>query len=258
MNARVFEIAKILLKEILRKKDFYVALVLTALILGYAAQLRFYGTSSASRYLADVGLVLGFFFSVFLTAALAARQFPGERRDKTLHVLLARPVTRFEYLLGKFFGAWAAGAVASAAFFGAVAVVASTKAEPLSFIAALDTYLLFVLALGILTAVAVMLSLVLTPASNVSVTAAAYALINLYGFYWGQAAREAAPPLRWGLLGLYALVPHFEFFDLRQRFIHRWPAPPLTVLAFLALYAAVFIALFLFLARRLLDRKPLP
>jgi ABC-type transport system involved in multi-copper enzyme maturation permease subunit len=258
MNARIFQIARLSVLEILRKKDFYVALVLTGLVLAYAAQLRFYGISTASRYLIDLGLVTGFFFSVFLTVALAARQFPGERRDKTLHVLLARPVTRFEYVLGKFWGAWLAGAIASAAFFTALVAVLWAKTPSFSWLLAVDTYLYFVLSLGILAALSLLLSLFLTPPSTVAVTLTAYALIQLYGFYWGESARALGGVAGIASLSAYYAVPHFEFFDLRQRFVHGWPAPEPGLLAFLAVYAAAYIALFLALAGQALKRKSLP
>src|SRR5438093_501198 len=62
----VLAIARMVIREIFRKKDFYVALVLTAAILFYASQLRFYDTDKVSRYLMELGLFLIFLFSVIL------------------------------------------------------------------------------------------------------------------------------------------------------------------------------------------------
>lgn len=257
MNARIRAIAALLVLEVFRKKDFYVALVLTVLLLGYAAQLRFFGVSTASRYLVDLGLVLGFFFGVLLTVSLAARQFPGELRDRTLQVLLARPVTRTEYLLGKFWGSWLAGCAVSFVFFAVVTAAALAKSASFSWVLAGETFLLFALGLSMLTALALALSIVLTPASVVSICVSAYALINLYGFYWGEKASQLPAVPRLLSRALYFAVPHFELFDLRQRFVHEWPAVPLTVVGFLALYSLFYTALFLGVGRWLLGRKVL-
>ena len=255
MNARVLEISKLLVKEILRKKDFYVALVLTALILFYAAQLRFFGVTSASRYLIDLGLVLGFFFGVFLTVSLAARQFPNEVREKTFHVLMAHPVSRTEYLLGKFFGVWFSGALVSLVFFGALVVVTLTKASSFEGLLAFQTYFVFVLGLGVLTAFTIVLSLVLTPASAVSIVVSFYGLMNLYGFYWSRSAAPLPLVSKWFSLALCYTVPHLEFFDMRERFVHVWPPLSPGLLLFLRVYAAGYSALFLLVGRFLLSKK---
>ena len=71
-----FAIAKLVIKEIFRKKDFYVALILTGVILFYAASLKFYNVSNVVRYLMEIGLALVFLFSAILT--VACRRFMSE------------------------------------------------------------------------------------------------------------------------------------------------------------------------------------
>ena len=73
----VWALSKLVIKEIFRKKDFYVALILIAVILFYASQLQFYNVKNIVRYLMEIGLMLVFLFSVILTVSLASASEPS-------------------------------------------------------------------------------------------------------------------------------------------------------------------------------------
>lgn len=245
MNA-VLEIAKLVIKEVLRKKDFYVAFVLTAVILGYAAQLKFYDVANAHRYLLDIGLGLSFIFAVILTVTLAARQFPGELQSRTCHVLWAKPLSRGQFIFGKFLGSYAAGMMCFTLFFGALLLIACTKTT-VPVITALQTYALFGFCLMMLTALAGMLSYFVSTTISVSLTLFLFGFISLYGFFARESARHLAPWLRVPIEVLYYLAPHFEFFDMRQRFIHGGTPIASGVVLFLAGYAALYSAIYLWI-----------
>ena len=242
----VLEIAKLVVKEVLRKKDFYVAFVLTAVILGYAAQLKFYDVANAHRYLLDIGLGLSFLFAVVLTVALAARQFPSELQNRTCHVLWAKPVSRGQFILGKFLGSFAAGMTCFTLFFAALIGVALTKTT-VPVVTALETYLLFGFCLMMLTALAGTLSYFVSTTITVSLTLFLFGFISLYGFFARESARHLEPWLRVPVEAMYYLAPHFEFFDMRQRFIHGGAPIGADVILFLAGYAALYSAIYLWI-----------
>ncbi|MBP9733631.1 MAG: ABC transporter permease subunit [Candidatus Omnitrophica bacterium] len=252
----VFEIAKLVIKEILRKKDFYVAFILTGVVVVYAAQLRFYDMSNAHRYLLDIGLGLSFFFAVILTVALAARQFAGEVQAKTCHVLWAKPVSRWQFVFGKFLGSFLSGAACFALFYAALLLVALTKTSAISLVTAGETFFLFSLCLMMLTALAGMLSYFVSTPIAVSVTLFLYCVISVYGFYAREAARHLQGPVRWAVDAAYMVAPHFEFFDLRQRFIHSAEPVGALLVLFLTAYAVVYTGLFLWIGWLRLRERP--
>ncbi len=256
MNA-VIEIAKLVIKEILRKKDFYVAFLLTGVILFYAAQLKFYNVANAYRYLMDIGLGLSFAFAVVLTVAVAARQFPGELAARTCHVLWAKPVSRGQFVLGKFLGSYLAGMACFTCFYAALIVFTLTKTDAVSAVTALQTYALFGLCLMMLTALAGMLSYFVSTPIAVALTLFVYALISVYGFYAREAARHLTGPVRWAIEAVYTLAPHFEFFDMRQRFIHSSEPVGAGVVLFLAAYAVAYSALYLWIGWLRLRERPI-
>lgn len=252
----VFVIARMVIQEIFRKKDFYVALILIAAILFYASQLNFYNAQKITSYLMELGLMLIFLFSVILTASLAARQYPAEIQNRTAYVLLAKPISRLQFILGKFLGSllagWAAFAVFYALFFAIICAKAGALVSP---VLAAQTFYLFLLCLMTVAAMTSAFSYKLTVSANVTLSLTLYILINTYG----ASLKKASEPLfilsRWLGSALYYFLPHFEFFDLRQRFIHEWPPLSAGLMGFLTLYALVYTAIFILISWLLLRKR---
>lgn len=253
----VWALSKMVIKEIFRKKDFYVALILLGVILFYASGLQFYNVGNIVRYLMEIGLMLIFIFSVILTASLAARQYPSEVESRTSHVLLAKPLSRAQFVVGKFLGCVLAGWSAFFLFFVLFLVIVWAKAGSFSVAAAAQSFYLFLLNLLVVAAMASALSYRMTVSATISVTLLSYIYINTYG----PGLREAAGSFFWlnrlPALACYYLLPHFEFFDMRQRFIHEWPLLSARLLIFLSVYAFAYTALFLALGWLSLRRRQL-
>ena len=253
----VWVISRMVIKEIFRKKDFYVALILTGVILFYASNLQFYNVQNIVRYLMELGLMLIFLFSAILTVSLAARQYPAEIQNRTSYVLLAKPISRWQFVAGKFLGSLLAGWAAFGIFYVLFLAIVWAKAGSLSTVSAAQVFYLFLLNLAVLAAMASAFSYVLTTSANISVTLILYILINTYG----PGLKEAGEKLSWVMHILYDtvyyLLPHFEFFDMRQRFIHEWEPVSTGLLGFLTLYALFYTTFFLMLGWIALRRRPI-
>ncbi len=244
----ILAIAKLVVIEIFRKKDFYVAFVLIGIILFYASGLKFYNTSNITRYLVEVGLALVFFFSVILTLPLAARQYPVELQQRTCQVLLAKPVTRAQFILGKALGSFLAGSASFTLFYFFFLLIARAKMDTLSTVVILQTFYLFLLNLLVCVAMVSALSYYTTLSANVTISLVTYFLINTYG----PGLRQTSEHLFWfsRILGetFYYILPHFEFFDLRQRLIHSWGPLSWELMIFLSIYAFLYALIFFFVA----------
>ncbi len=253
----VLAIARLVITEIFRKKDFYVALILIGVILFWAQGLQFYHVENISRYLMEMGLALIYFFSVILTTAIAARQYPAEIQNRTGAILFAKPVSRAQFVLGKFLGSFFAGAAAFTAFYILFLAVVWVKAGELSLVLAAQAFYLFLLNLLVLSAMVGFFSYGLTVSANVTISLVIYLLIDAYGAGLRESAAALAAPARMACEAIYFAWPHFEFFDLRTRFIHDWPALPSALLLKLTVYALAYAAAFLLLACAALKKRPL-
>lgn len=251
----IFALSKLLIKEIFRKKDFYVALILIGVSLFYASKLQFYNVNRIVRYLMEIGLALIYLFSMILTVTLAARQYPSEVQNGTYHVLFAKPLRRIEFVIGKFFGSFIAGAACFAVFFGLFLAAVFLKSGLVPLVLAGQCFYLFLLNLMVAAAMASAFSYYFTVSAGVTLSIIIYLLISIYG----SGLRDVGGKLFWLSRALadtfYYLLPHFEFFDLRQRFIHAWNPLPASLLVFLTLYAIFYTTLFLWIGWLKLRRE---
>jgi ABC-type Na+ efflux pump permease subunit len=91
-----FAIGGVVIKELYRRKDFYVLLVLTAVITGLLGAVNFFNDPKIVRYLKEICLLLIWLSSLVICITTAARQIPAEKENRTIFPLLAKPVTRWQ------------------------------------------------------------------------------------------------------------------------------------------------------------------
>ncbi len=102
--ARVTAIASNTLLELVRLKVFYFLLLFALLIIGgsfFTSKLTF---QEQFQMLKDMSLGAMSIFTWLLAVLATAMLLPKDIEDRTLYTILAKPVPRFEYLLGKFLG----------------------------------------------------------------------------------------------------------------------------------------------------------
>ena len=101
--ARVSAIASNTLLELIRLKVFYFLLIFALAIIGWTF---FYRDNFQDEFqsLKDVSMGAMSIFTLLLAILPTAMLLPKDIEDRTLYTILAKPVPRFEYLLGKFLG----------------------------------------------------------------------------------------------------------------------------------------------------------
>src|SRR5213078_341064 len=102
--SRVLAITVNTLTELTRLKVFYVLLVFALLLIGssmFMARLTF---QQEFQILKDVSLGAMSIFTSLLAIVATARLIPQDIEDRTIYTILAKPVPRLEYLLGKIAG----------------------------------------------------------------------------------------------------------------------------------------------------------
>ena len=101
---RVSAIASTTFRDLVRQKVFYFMLVFAAIIIGLSlvlVQLSFRGQLQA---VIDVSLGAISVFTLLLSVLSTAILLPRDLEERTLYTILAKPVARFEYLVGKLAG----------------------------------------------------------------------------------------------------------------------------------------------------------
>jgi hypothetical protein len=102
--ARIFAITTNTLTELTRQKVFYVVLIFGLLLIGSSVFMARFTFQQEFQILKDISLGAMSIFSSLLAIVATARLIPQDVEDRTVYTILAKPVPRFEYLLGKLFG----------------------------------------------------------------------------------------------------------------------------------------------------------
>ena len=101
---RIAAITGITLTGLMLLKIFYVLLLFALLLIGssiFLAQMTF---QQEFQVLKDIALGAMSIFTSLLAVLATARLIPQDIEDRTAYTILAKPVSRFEYLIGKLLG----------------------------------------------------------------------------------------------------------------------------------------------------------
>src|SRR5881296_1598102 len=111
------------LTELTRLKVFYVLLVFALLLIGSSMFVAQFTFQQEFQILKDVSLGAMSIFTSLLSIVATARLIPQDIEDRTVYTILAKPVPRFEYLLGKIAGVLLLLAISTAVMGGAFLLV---------------------------------------------------------------------------------------------------------------------------------------
>lgn len=254
----VCAIGGVVIKELCRRKDFYVLFVLTALITIAMASMSFFNETKTVRAVKELCLLLIWISSLVIAVTTAARQIPVERENRTLFPLLAKPVTRAQVILGKFWGCWLATALTLLVFYLFFVVIGATRDGQWPIAASFQALTLHWFMLGVVIAMTLLGSLVFAaPSSNNTIIFVLVLGILLLGRHLNKVALGLHEPLQSLLYALYYLLPHLELYDVRDLLVHNWGSIPWAVWLGAIGYAAVYAGLLLFGACVIFKRKPI-
>jgi len=92
------------LTELTRLKVFYVLLVFALVLIGSSIFMAQFSFQQEFQILKDISLGAISLFTSLLAIVATARLLPQDIEDRTLYTILAKPVPRFEYVLGRITG----------------------------------------------------------------------------------------------------------------------------------------------------------
>jgi len=257
MNA-VFAIAGVVIKELYRRKDFYVLFVLTAVITLLLGAVRFFNDDKIVRYLKDICLLLIWISSLVIAIVTTARQIPAEREARTIFPLLAKPVSRAQVILGKFMGCWLACGLALVVFYFFFGVVSGSREHHWPLLNYLQALWLQWAMLGIVVALVLLGSVVFTaPSSNATICFIVVIGILLLGGHLNKVALQGAEPLRTIIYVIYFLIPHLEWYDIRDFIIYGHSRVGWGDCVLATLYAAAYAGSLLWATWMVFRRKSL-
>ncbi len=247
--SKIFALAGVVIKELYRRKDFYVLFVLTALLTLAAGMVNFFHDDKIVRYVKDICLLLIWVSALVISVVTTARQIPAEREARTIFPLLAKPVSRWQVIVGKFLGCWLATGVALVVFYFFFAAITGSKEQIWPWAAYLEAVWMHWVMLAIVIAMVLLGSIYFAaPSSTSTITLIVVGGILLLGTHLNTIALQQPEPMQSILATVYFIMPHLEWYDLRDFVVYDMGLVPVRGVALATLYAAVWTGIFLVLA----------
>lgn len=252
-------LAGTVLLEAVRRREIYGVVLLGCGLIGAIAAMDFFGLGGLVKFYREMSLKLMGAATAIAVLLLSTRQLPREFDSRTIYPLLARPIGRFTFLLGKGLGVCAAAAFCYGLFMllyvGGMAFLGGAMHWGLF----LQHVYLQMLMMMVLTSAGFLLSLALSYDAALAIGLLLYvasdlissASLMLYGLT--NAAGRAF------LLVLNYALPQLVLFDLSDKAVHgeMWTPLAASVLLALTAYALAYVAVFTAGAFVLFRRRPL-
>jgi ABC-type transport system involved in multi-copper enzyme maturation permease subunit len=224
MWLRIGTIAHNTIREAIRNKLLYTLLFFAIVLIGTGVLVSTLSYVESERILQDVGLAAIRLMSVGIAVFVGVGLIHGEVERRTIYTILSKPVSRVEFLLGKYVGlvvtTWMMLAVMATAFAG----VSLAYGAPLDG-GHLTCFFLIGMELVVMVAVATLFSAFTTPMLASLFTVGVYLLghgsrdLRLLG---DQARSESLKPVA---NFLFEVLPDLESFNVTLQAVHQLPIP---------------------------------
>lgn len=252
---RVLAIASNTVREAIRNKVLYALLFFSVMLIGTGILVSTLSYVERDRILQSVGLssirLFGAAIAIFVGVGLIHREV--DRR--TIFTILSKPVSRTEFLVGKFAGLvatlWMQVAIMSVAFV-AVSLLAGA---PLGLVHAAAIGLAAT-EMALLVGVATLFSSFTTPMLASLFTAGIYVAGHVSRDLRELGAQSEVPALERITWLVHTVLPDLEGFNLTVQAIHELPIEGRQVVVPVA-YAALYILMLLGLASFVFERRDL-
>ena len=253
----IFAVAGVVIKELYRRKDFYVLFIITIVICLVMASVNIFNNSQIIRYLKELCLLLIWVSSLVIAITTTARQIPAEREQRTLLPLLAKPLSRSQLIFGKFLGCWLACGLVLICFYVFFGALAASREHAWPLLNYFQAAFLHWVMLGVVIALPLLGSLVFAaPSSNSTICFVVVMTILTVGRYLSKVALSLHEPSRSIIDSLYFVMPHFEWsFEMRNLIVHDWPLIDWSYFGLNILYSLAYAAVFLVAACLVFRRK---
>ncbi len=245
MMNRVLPIAFGVVADSLRRKVVYVILVFAALLAFAIPMLPDYGLGVESAVFREVALALAFVTALVVTLSLAANRVPGEVERRTVYNVVAKGVSRPEYLIGTWLGVFLVAGGSIAAFTVIEQVVGLITYDEIMW-QLWQGALAIWLEMGVVAAIAVAVSAVTGPVVVVTATLAALFIGHSRSTLLGGE----------GALALQPFYPSFDAFNVVNPVAHGSGVPPVYLASMLAVFVG-FAGIALIVGSMLFSRRDL-
>ncbi len=257
----------------LRKRVLLIFLLLAFVMLTLALLLNYFTAREQSTIFKSTQLTIILIFGALISITTAVYLIPTEMERRTIYSVLAKPVQRWEFFLGKFLGgamtvAFMVGLMSVALILVLFVLAAKPQTSAIEttaaafkmnewlarcqheFLLVLRAIIVLYFQLFIITAIATTLSLFLAPTVNFAVTALIW-IVGSFQSFLGLSEGILTRPL-------YYALPHFHDFNIMGSIVHPFAGFQVNHWAYAAgvsLYAVAYALVIVLAGAAVFDRR---
>lgn len=257
-------IANSVLIEAVRRREIYVIVLVSCLLIGAVMSLDFFGLQELTKFYREIALKTMSIATALTVVVLASRQLPREFETRTIYPLLAKPVSRTAFLLGKLLGVLLAAAFCFGLFMLIYVGGTYYLGGSVPWGIFLQYLYLQMLMMLILATLAFWLSMVLNLDAAITVGVLFYlfaaTLTSMVSYIFDHVGRLG----QMVLVFLTYVIPQLTLFDLSEKAVHAdgrtgitWDPISAEAILLLTLYGGFFAGLYFAFAMICFRRRAL-
>jgi Cu-processing system permease protein len=238
-------------RELIRERLLYGVMLVSALLTGSSFFLATISLDQNIRVIQNTGITAIHYLALFITVFVATNNLHKDFDRRALYFLFPKPISRTQYILGKYLG-YVYLLVTVLAILGLLFAVALAFLAPAVLVAFAVNLLFGFLEITLLLAIAVLFATFTAPLNAALYTLALFVIGNAQSTIKDFVARTGSD-LAIGATNLvYYLLPNLEKFNFRQATLYDVSIPA-SGIAWALGYWVVFSFLALFLATRVTE-----
>lgn len=254
--SNVFAIAINVVKDAARRKVFYVVFLFGLVVLALAPVLPNFDLGARASFLRDISLSLASLFGVVLAVILSVGQVPGEVDKRTIYNILSKPVSRAQYLLGKYLGILVSLAAIMFVMGIEILILLAARVQRFTPIVFEGVFAVFLEA-AIISAFCLMFSTFASAPINVFATILFYFICHMKtGYLYPKLVGNVNGFVKVLSGAVYYVIPNLENFNLSQQVGYGGGASAWNMLRITG-YAVLFGAIFVLIAYLAFRRRDL-
>ncbi len=239
-------VSKTIAIEAIRRKEIYAIVLVSLAFIAGLRIVKFFHVEGLGKFYREISLKVMNATTALTVILLAARQLPREFQNRTIYPLLAKPVSRHNFLFGKFLGVMLAAAFCYGLFMVVFLVGSLTIKSPMNAGLFIQFVYLQLWNFTVLSGLAFLLSLLVNIDAAITICILLYlssqVLMNLLSYLYDS----VNPWQQTFLLVLHFVLPQLSLFDLSAKVVHGvWPPIASWAVWALTAYGAVYLSLYL-------------
>jgi ABC-type transport system involved in multi-copper enzyme maturation permease subunit len=251
----ILAIASNTLREAVRDRVLYLFLGFAVVLLVSSKLFGMLTVGDEGKVIEDLGLAGIQFFSMLIAVMMSVLLISREVDSRTVFHILAKPVARWQFLIGKYLGLIATVAINLAlmvTLLVAVVVVYQREFE----LGLLFAGLMTLIEMSLLTAFAALFAVLTRPILGSVLTLAVFVIGHVSTDIWLLTKHLTLPVTRPLIAAVYYLLPNLERFNFKTEVVHGLPIP-LAAVGWAILYGVAYTGLVLVLACVRFERRDL-